>query len=227
MATKVPPSSSYVAPVQGQVRRLDQGVDFQGKAGDPVVAIGRAVVDYIKPDPGGFGKAIYYTLLDGPKKDQQFYVGHAQPIVHAGQVVGAGESVALLLAHGLGNAGNLSGWTEMGYAKNGAPLPNSAKSFHAFVSGLSQAAAPGIAESAPAVSMSAPSAGAAGAAAPSQFTAPLPLESGVAQPQALDPGTVPAGAANPQQFAETWQRIVADPWAPAGAANYAAMWQGG
>lgn len=114
----------YVRPVQGKVVRADQGLDIQGKPGDPVVAIGLARVDAVKDDPGGFGKAVYYTLLDGPQRGRQIYVGHAQPTVTAGQMVQAGDSVATLLEHGLGNAANLSGWAEVGFAKDGAPDPS-------------------------------------------------------------------------------------------------------
>lgn len=137
----MPPS--YVAPVAGKAIRLDQGIDFQGKPGDHVGAIGLARVDYIKDDPEGFGKAIYYTLMDGPKRGQQVYVGHAQPTVHQGQIVQAGDPVATLLLHGLGNASNLSGWTEVGFAKDGAPLPGSAKQFAAFLKNLGSAASTG------------------------------------------------------------------------------------
>ena len=70
---------AYVQPVNGQVKRLDQGIDYQGNPGDPVVAIGLARVDYVKDDPGGFGKVVYYTLLDGPARGKQIYVGHAAP----------------------------------------------------------------------------------------------------------------------------------------------------
>lgn len=228
MATKTAQRPSYVAPVKGQVRRLDQGIDYQGKPGDHVVAIGRAIVNYVKDNPGGFGKAIYYTLLDGPMKGRQIYVGHAQPLVHAGETIAAGAPLATLLAHGLGNASGLAGWTEIGFAKNGAPQPGSATAFQAFVQNLN-AAAPGPADSAPAGPTGAPAVGAAGAAAPppSPYTAPLPIQGGLAEPAALDPGTVPAGAADVHQYQETWQRIAADPWAPPEAANYATLWQGG
>jgi hypothetical protein len=211
--------SSYVAPVQGAVRRLDQGIDYQGKPGDPVVAIGRARVDAVKSDPGGFGKAVYYTLLDGPMKGRQIYVGHAQPVVHVGEIVGAGDSVATLLTHGLGNAGNLSGWTEIGFANKGAPLAGSAKSFQQFVTNLSQSAAPG-ASSPPSA---APPQGSGAAVLPAQT--PPPVGPGLAQPQAYDPGTIPADGPNPRLFAETWQRIAADPAAPPEAANFAQIWQ--
>lgn len=102
--------------------RSDQGQDYQGTPGGHVVAIGRARVDAVKADPDGFGVAIYYTLLDGPAKGQQIYVGHAKPTVRAGQVVQAGQPVATLLQSSLGNAAGIPGWTEIGLAKGGAPM---------------------------------------------------------------------------------------------------------
>ena len=113
--------SPYVKPVDGKIVRPDQGLDIQGKPGAHVVAIGLARVDAVKDDPGGFGKAIYYTLLNGPQRGRQIYVGHAQPTVAAGALVQAGQPVATLLQSGLGNASGLSGWTEIGFAKDGVP----------------------------------------------------------------------------------------------------------
>lgn len=59
---------------------------------------------------------------------------------------------------------------------------------------------------------------------PDAYTEPPPVGSGVPQPQAFDPGTVPADGVNPRVFAETWQRIAADPWAPAETQNYLQDW---
>lgn len=132
-------ANTYVNPLPNGASfgRLDQGIDYQGNPGDPVVAIGLAHIDAVKPNPGGFGVAIYYTLLNGPKKGTQIYVGHAQPTVRAGQVVNAGEQVATLLQHPLGNA-TQPGWTEIGIASGGAPAGNStAPGFYAFVKNLS------------------------------------------------------------------------------------------
>ncbi len=116
--------------------RQDQGRDFQGKVGTPVVAIGLARVDYVKDDPGGFGKVVYYTLLSGPLRGQQIYVGHAAPNVTAGQVVQAGQPVAVLQQHSGGNAGSLPGWTEIGFAKNGTPDGASSNRFTKFLKTL-------------------------------------------------------------------------------------------
>jgi murein DD-endopeptidase MepM/ murein hydrolase activator NlpD len=114
--------SGYVAPVLGKVMRLDQGIDYQGTPGAAVRAIGNARVDAIKPDPGGFGLTIYYTLLDGPARGQQIYVGHAMPTVKPGENIAAGEPVAQLLPRPLGNAAHLPGWTEVGLATNSVPV---------------------------------------------------------------------------------------------------------
>jgi hypothetical protein len=221
----------YVAPVDAQKRRLDQGIDYQGNPGDPVVAIGRARVDAVKADPRGFGKAIYYTLLDGPMKGRQIYVGHAQPVVHAGETIGAGTPVAVLLEHSLGNASNLKGWTEIGFARNGVPDPGTAADFQAFVDGLKPGAATSVDVSASTTAGGETSQPAAAASPvqepPSPYTDPLPIASGISQPQALPPGAVPAEQDTTRQYQQTWQRIAADPWAPPETANYSDLWQGG
>ncbi len=126
-------ASNYVRPVAGMFKRQDQGADIQGKPGDNVVAMGLARIDAVKDDPGGFGKAIYYTLLDGPLRGQQIYVGHTQPLVGPGRIVQAGQPVSTLLQHGLGNAADLSGWVEIGFAKNGVPQPGSSGRFKALL----------------------------------------------------------------------------------------------
>jgi hypothetical protein len=82
-------------------------------------------------------------------------------------------------------------------------------------------------DSAPAGATSAPSAGAAGAAAtptPDLYPDAPPVAGGLAQPGVLAPGTVQADF-NPRVYAQTWQAIAADPWAPPEAQNFAAMWQ--
>lgn len=111
----------YVMPVPGAaVNHLDQGIDYQGTPGQYVRAIGNARVDAVKADPGGFGTAVYYTLTSGPDAGKQIYVGHAAADVKPGQTVAAGAPVATLLQHPLGNA-TQPGWTEIGFANNGAP----------------------------------------------------------------------------------------------------------
>jgi hypothetical protein len=110
------------APVTGPVKlmRQDQGQDYAGQAGGHVLALGDARIDAIKPNPGGFGTAIYYTLTSGPQKGQQFYVGHASPMVQVGQTVKRGDPVAQLVSPSLGGA-TTPYWTEVGFAQGGVP----------------------------------------------------------------------------------------------------------
>src|SRR5690348_4153711 len=117
--------SYYVNPVPlgTTTMRQDKGQDYKGPVGGHVVAMGNAVVDAVKDDPSGFGKAVYYTLLDGPAKGQQIYVGHTQPLVQPGQQLQAGDPVSTLVKAGTipGSNASQDGWTEIGLAKNGAP----------------------------------------------------------------------------------------------------------
>lgn len=195
-------SGSYVAPVQATVKRYDQGIDYQGKPGTSVVAIGLARVDAVKDDPGGFGKAVYYTLLDGPLRGQQIYVGHAQPDVTAGKIVQAGDPVATLSQQSLGNAAGLPGWTEIGFAKNGAPEPGSSQRFAKFVKNLGAAPAP--AQTAP---------------TPAQPTVDTSVDSSLAQPVGPPDPTL----THPQVFApgsggledvpaSLWRTIISQPY---------------
>lgn len=105
-------------------RRLDQGVDVQGTPGQVVTAPERVRVDAVKSDPGGFGEAVYFTLLSGPQTGQQVYIGHAAPKVTAGQVLAPGDAIVQLLEHPLGNA-TAPGWAEVGFASGGAPAGTS------------------------------------------------------------------------------------------------------
>jgi hypothetical protein len=131
----------YVSPIKpgAAFERLDQGVDWKGSPGDFVVAIGKAHIDAIHDDPGGFGKVIYYTLLDGAAAGRQIYVGHALPVVTAGKTVQAGAHLAKLLPSGLGNAKGIRGHTEVGWASGNLPAAGlsegtgSAKDFLNFV----------------------------------------------------------------------------------------------
>lgn len=200
-------AAKYVKPVDAQVQRLDQGIDYQGKVGTPVKAIGLARVDAVKDDPGGFGKAVYYTLLDGPSRGQQIYVGHAAPTVHAGQIVQAGAPVATLQQVSGGNAGNLPGWVEIGLAKNGAPMAQSgdttaAKQFQKLISNAGDAPAPtpqAPVQTAPTI----PSPG-----VPNVTESPDP--SGV-QPFQPPPGS---GMNSASSFiAELWNRVASQPGA--------------
>lgn len=211
--------SSYVKPVVGEVKRLDQGIDFQGTPGDTVSAMGLARVDAVKDDPGGFGKVVYYTLLDGPNKGQQIYVGHAAPTVHPGKIVNAGDPVATLLEHGLGNASNLAGWTEVGFAKGGVPEANSAKRFQAFVDKAGVAV--------PADVSAAPASPAPVSAAPVDQTGTQPYvptvttqapPAGPPAPESTQafqpaPGSGMYAASTGQMLADEWNRIASQPGA--------------
>lgn len=150
----------YVNPLAGmKINRLDQGIDFQGQPGSYVGAIGPGVVNAVKADPGGFGRAIYYTLTAGPYAGRQIYLGHAQPTVKPGERLSAGQAIAQLLQHPLGNA-TQPGWGEMGFAQGGVPMSQSvantqaAQQFQRFLSGLggtsrSTAVGPGSAAASP------------------------------------------------------------------------------
>lgn len=115
--------SGYVSPVPSnvKVKRFDHGIDYQGNPGQKIVAIGNAVVDSVKSDPGGYGTVVYYTLTDGPGAGQQIFVGHARADVKPGQKLAAGDPVATLQQVSGGDARGLVGWTEIGLAKGGAP----------------------------------------------------------------------------------------------------------
>lgn len=195
-------ASGYYKPVKGKFVRFDQGVDIQGKPGDHVVAIGLARVDAVKQDPGGFGTAIYYTLLSGPMRGQQIYVGHAQASVKAGQIVQGGDPVATLLRSGLGNAQGLAGWTEIGFAKNGAPEGrSSAKRFWRFVN--NQSFRPPTV-SAPAVDVSTD----ASLSPAEQYTVDSTLPP---SPDSTVPQMLPPGAGTYVSPSVLWHQIAAQP----------------
>lgn len=124
-----PPKSPYVSPVvPGTLRkRTDSGVDFQGEPGAAVLAIGNAKVTSSRR-VGGFGMLVVYCLLDGPRAGQHIYVGHAEPVVKAGQTVKAGTPVARLKEHAWGlrkTSPHSRGWVEIGFSANSQGLPES------------------------------------------------------------------------------------------------------
>jgi murein DD-endopeptidase MepM/ murein hydrolase activator NlpD len=191
-------------------------VDLATPVGTPVYAQAAGVIgDQIGLEQGASqtgrfaGERLH--LVTG---NNEFYYAHlSRIVVKAGEHVQDGQL--------LGYTGKANGVAHLHFAaKYGNPEEI-----------LGQAAAPGPTDSASAGSSSAPTAGAAGAAAPSQppdpYATPVPVAGGVTQPEALDPGTVPADAANPRQYEQTWQRIAADPWAPPETQNYVTLWQQG
>jgi hypothetical protein len=189
------------------VKRADQGRDYQGKPGQKVVAIGRARVDAVKDDPGGFGKVVYYTLLDGPSKGQQIYVGHAVPAVRKGQVVAAGAPVATLGKKGLGNAAALTGWVEVGLARGGVPMfksPDGARPLEKLLRGAAAYTAPAttdaVAQAAPAVAQ----------AFDTNLNAPVspapPTALQTPQPDVQLPGSVDYTISPHHEVASLWQQ---------------------
>ena len=195
---------SYVQPVPSSAKtmRKDQGQDYQGKPGDHVVAIGNAHIDAVKADPKGFGVAIYYTLLDGPAKGQQIYVGHAAAMVKPGDVVNAGQPVAVLGKTGLGNASKLSAWTEVGLAHNGAPMyaaPVGGDHFNALLKGS------GYVDQTPVSAGSAAPSGNQAAPTVTDTRQVPQFDTGSYQPPTLTtPGSGP-------QVAQWWQQIANQP----------------
>lgn len=127
--------AGYVDPIpKGSVfERLDQGVDYRTPVGSNIPVIGNAQVVRVSNDAGGFGKAIYYKLLDGPKAGKYVYVGHADPMARAGQYLRAGQTVARSRQVPFGNAAGTPGHIEMGWASGpygpASPLTESANQF--------------------------------------------------------------------------------------------------
>jgi hypothetical protein len=208
--------SPYVAPVPATVkfRRFDHGIDYQGNPGQKVVAIGDAVVDAVKQDPGGYGTVVYYTLLNGPHAGQQIFVGHARPDVKVGQQLRAGQAVATLQQVSGGDAKGLVGWTEIGLAKGGAPQfakegGLGGQQFRDFL--VDAAKTPDQPAAAPVDTSSAP------ADTGSNSTAPVLFPAGVGTPPgALDPNIEAPGSAQhylPGQgdVASSWQSVASLP----------------
>lgn len=202
---------SYVQPVPSTAKtmRKDQGQDYQGKPGDHVVAIGNAHIDAVKADPKGFGVAIYYTLLDGPAKGQQIYVGHAAAMVKPGQVVNVGQPVAVLQEKSGGDASKLSGWTEVGLAANGRPMyaaPVGGDHFQALLKGSGY-----IDQNAPGPTAAPVDTGSQVSAAPVADSRQVPaFDTGTYQPPTLLP---PGSGPQARQVAQWWQEIASQPFA--------------
>ena len=114
--------SGYVNPIpKGSVfERNDQGVDYRTPVGSLIPALGNAKVVRVSNNAGGFGKAIYYQLLDGPQKGRYVYVGHADPLARPGTFLRAGQPVARSRQRPYGNAAGTPGHIETGWA--GSPF---------------------------------------------------------------------------------------------------------
>jgi hypothetical protein len=215
---------AYVQPVPSTAKtmRKDQGQDYQGKPGDHVVAIGNAHVDAVKSDPKGFGVAIYYTLLDGPAKGQQIYVGHAAAMVKPGQVVQVGQPVAVLQEKSGGDAANLPGWTEVGLAHNGRPMyaaPVGGDHFQALLKGSGYVDQTPTVVPTPAPTDTGAAAATQTGAAPVADSRQIPaFDTGSYQPPTLLP---PGSGPQARQVAEWWQQIASQPFASPEAQSWA------
>lgn len=119
------PVGDYRSPAEqgGTFEGYDQGIDWRGPVGSPVVAIGGGHVDRISLNAGGFGEAVYYHLTEGPGKGTEIYIGHATPLVQQGQPLQPGEPVAELRQTPFGNAPGDPGHTEVGIARPDAQGP--------------------------------------------------------------------------------------------------------
>ena len=76
--------------------RIDMGVDYADNTGDPILALGDAVINYAGSDPGWMdGNSVNYTLTDGAYAGRYVYVAESiTPTVRTGQRVLAGQEIA-------------------------------------------------------------------------------------------------------------------------------------
>lgn len=83
--------------------RLDQGQDFNLTPGAPIGAIGKAKIIEVQPNWYAGQPAIFYQLLEGPRKGEILYVGEQiNPTVTAGEIVDAGQTIATYASSGTG-----------------------------------------------------------------------------------------------------------------------------
>jgi hypothetical protein len=121
-----PTSSGPAAPIQSvagivnplpvgfKKGRTDQGVDFSGAAGDPILSMGEGVVTKVSSDFYAGQPAVYYRITSGPLAGRELYAGEQLiPDVHAGQHIKAGQLIARYATSGTA--------IEYGFARNGAP----------------------------------------------------------------------------------------------------------
>jgi hypothetical protein len=118
------PAGSYTNPVPGAATgRIDQGVDYTlGPKG--FLAPGRAKIVAAQQSSSGWGGGGYvaYQLLDGPLAGTVGYIAeNIAPAVGiaVGQVVGAGQQIAVPAAKGA--YGNGAGSSEAGWANPASP----------------------------------------------------------------------------------------------------------
>ncbi len=116
-----------------QYQRPDQGFDIQADPGALVHAIAAGVVGLSNPDPGGFGNAYPYEVLDedigGPSIG--VYYGHTEIRIAPGTHVNAGDVIAVTnvtngeLDNGASENGSAAppGWLEIGFAVPGTGSP--------------------------------------------------------------------------------------------------------
>lgn len=91
-------SRRYVNPLSGDryfTERTDMGVDFCLTPGEPIRALGDAVVAGVSPDWFDFEPYIWYRLLDGPDAGRYVYVAEQiTRLAHVGAHLSAGQPVA-------------------------------------------------------------------------------------------------------------------------------------
>lgn len=140
-------NGGYVNPFPGGAgkSRIDMGADYYG-SGQPIVAIGDALVTNVGPGTGGWGPDwINYTLSSGRYAGQHIYVAeHVNPLVKSGQRVKAGQKI-----------GRFTGAIEIGFATG---TGNSTLSMGASQGGDTHNTAPGVAMSNLIASLGGPSA---------------------------------------------------------------------
>lgn len=110
---------NYVNPlskISGLIaERVDQGVDFSGSG--PILAMGKARI--LETNGSGWpgGPYMSYQLLDGQYAGRTIYVAeNIRPTVKTGQVVNAGDTIAMMFN---GGTGIETGWADSG---GGSPL---------------------------------------------------------------------------------------------------------
>jgi hypothetical protein len=115
-------AATYINPFLGagglHAGRVDQGQDFTLSPGSHIGAIGRARILEVQPNWYQGQPAIFYELLEGPRKGQIIYVGEQiNPLVQPGQVVQAGQPIGTYAPSGTGVEIGLGGGGGRTYAQ--------------------------------------------------------------------------------------------------------------